>query len=104
MYADIPEGVGSEQNGYRPVLIIQNNTGNKHSPTTIVALISKCVHKYRLPTHVIVRKQGMEPSMVMCEQIRTIDKKRLKRKLAVLENGEMEYVDEALKISLGLEG
>ena len=87
-YADLGRGIGSEQEGYRPVLIIQNDTGNKHSPTVIVAAISSKVDaKAKLPTHYLLKAEnGLElPSLVLMEQLRTIDKRRLETYIGHLE-------------------
>lgn len=104
-YADLGFGVGSEQNGYRPVVIIQNDVGNKHSPTTIIAAISTRIQsKAILPTHFNLRTDnGLEqPSMVLMEQIRTIDKKRLKQYIGKLSEEECKGLNHALAISVGL--
>lgn len=105
-FAQLNPVVGSEQGGTRPVLIIQNDIGNQYSPTTIVAAITSQIMKAKLPTHVEVSagQSGLErDSVILLEQIRTIDKSRLKHKVAVLEEEIMAKVDEALSISLGLE-
>lgn len=104
-FADLSPVVGSEQGGQRPVLIIQNNIGNKYSPTVIIAAITAKISKGKLPTHVEVRKDDVgliRDSVVLLEQIRTIDKKRLIQKLGELDASVMEKVDEALVVSLGL--
>ena len=104
-YADLSCGVGSEQSGCRPVLIIQNNAGNKHSGTTIVAIItSRTVNKAKLPTHCPIKaQQGLErDSLVLLEQIRTIDKKRLHGHIGTLNDAVMCKVNKALEISVGL--
>jgi mRNA interferase MazF len=104
-YADLNPVVGSEQGGIRPVLIIQNNVGNKYSPTVIVAAITSQVNKAKLPTHVeIVSSAYSLPknSVVLCEQIRTIDKKRLREKLGGIDGENMRNVNNALKVSVGL--
>lgn len=98
-------GVGSEQFGSRPVIIIQNNTGNLHSPTVIVAMISTCVHKAKLPTHLVINRGEAvlnETSVILCEQIRTIDKSRLSQKMGCLDPTKIPELDKAIKISLGL--
>lgn len=104
-YADLGTGVGSEQNGYRPVAIIQNDVGNKHSPTTIVAAISTQIKtKAALPTHYHL-KQGnglAQPSMLMLEQIRTIDKARINQYIGKLSEEEIKGLNHALAISIGL--
>ena len=103
-YADLSPVKGSEQGGFRPVLVIQNDMGNKHSPTTVVAIITSKATKAKLPTHIwlSVTDGFMVNSMVMCEQIRTIDKTRLKSFIGRVQSGEMKLVEEALKISLQL--
>ena len=104
-YADLGRGIGSEQEGYRPVVIIQNNTGNKYSPTVIVAAISSKVDaKAKLPTHYLLKAEsGLElPSLVLLEQLRTIDKRRLKDKVCHLDGKILSKIDKALKISLEL--
>jgi mRNA interferase MazF len=104
-YAELNPVVGSEQGGTRPVLVIQNDIGNQYSPTTIIAAITSQISKAKLPTHVEVkaRRSGLErDSVILTEQIRTIDKSRLKEKVAVLDEEVMLKVDEAIKISLGL--
>lgn len=98
-------GIGSEQNGNRPVVIIQNNVGNRYSPTVVVAMVSTCLHKAKYPTHVVLEKgeTGLgEPSVVLCEQIRTIDKSRLSKRLGSLNDEKMEVLNEAIGISIGL--
>lgn len=102
-YADLSGGIGSEQKGIRPVLIVQNNMGNKHSTTLIVVPISKKLTKPPLPTHVIFQNENLDYiSMILCEQLRTIDKKRLKSMITHLDEDLMKEVDQALKISLRL--
>ncbi len=104
-FADLSPVVGSEQGGVRPVLILQNDIGNRFSPTVIVAAITAQIQKAKLPTHVEIdaEKYGFErDSVILLEQIRTIDKQRLTDKITHLDNEMMEKVDEALKISLGL--
>lgn len=104
-YADLSPVIGSEQGGNRPVLIIQNNIGNKHSPTVIVAAITgKASQKAKLPTHCYLEAEnGLEmQSIVLLEQIRTIDKKRLNGYIGRLE--EMQEVNHALAVSMGLTG
>lgn len=103
-YADLSPVVGSEQGGVRPVLILQNNVGNKYSPTVIVAAITSKFDKSKVPTHVPIGKdKGLtENSVALLEQIRTIDKQRLTDKITHLSNELMEEVDFALKISLGI--
>ena len=102
-YADLMGGLGSEQKGVRPVVIVQNNLGNKHSTTLIIVPISKKLTKPPLPTHVIFQSEHLDYiSMILCEQVRTIDKKRLKSKITHLDETIMNEVDNALKISLKL--
>jgi mRNA interferase MazF len=104
-YADLSPVVGSEQGGVRPVLVIQNDIGNRFSPTVIVAAITAQIQKAKLPTHVEIeaKEHGMErDSVVLLEQIRTIDKQRLTDKITHLEEESMRKVDEALQISVGL--
>jgi len=104
-YADLSPVVGSEQGGVRPVLIIQNDIGNKYSPTVVVAAITSQIDKAKLPTHVEISPEisGLEKdSVVLLEQIRTIDKKRLREHVKHLDGKVMQQVDEALRISLGL--
>lgn len=101
--AHMGAGFGSEQAGKRPVLIIQNDIGNQYSPTVIVAAMTDSDKRY-MPTHVNVdvREGMLKPSTILLEQIRTIDKKRLEKKLATLSDERMKEVDRALKVSLGL--
>ncbi len=104
-YADLSPVVGSEQGGVRPVLVIQNDIGNKYSPTIIVAAITSQINKAKLPTHVEIKasEYGLaKDSVVLLEQIRTIDKKRLREKIGRFNDEMMNKVDECLKISLGL--
>ncbi len=104
-YADLSPVVGSEQGGVRPVLVVQNDVGNKYSPTVIVAAITSQIEKARLPTHVEITPQetGLERnSVILLEQVRTIDKQRLTHKIAHLEKEVMDRVNAALEISLGL--
>lgn len=104
-YADLSPVVGSEQGGLRPVLIIQNNTGNRHSPTVIVAAITSRTTKAKLPTHVPVTSQesGLKcDSTILLEQVRTIDRCRLKEYIGQLPSRQMELADEALLTSFGL--
>lgn len=104
-YADLRPVIGSEQGGIRPVLIIQNDVGNKHSPTVICAAITSKMNKAKLPTHVEIDSQKYEivkDSVILLEQLRTIDKKRLKDKVCHLDNEILEKVDKALLISLEL--
>ena len=104
-YADLSPVVGSEQGGFRPVLVVQNNIGNRFSPTVIVAAITAQIQKAKLPTHVeiIASDYGLErDSVVLLEQIRTLDKQRLRDKITHLDDELMKKVNEALQISLGL--
>jgi len=103
-YADLSPVVGSEQGGVRPVLILQNDVGNKYSPTVIVAAITSQINKAKLPTHIeLSSKEYYLPkdSVILLEQIRTIDKTRLQQKLGQLTEDKMEKVNEAMLISLG---
>ena len=104
-YADLSPVVGSEQGGIRPVLIIQNDMGNKYSPTVIIAAITSQLTKAKLPTHIELKREKYnlpKDSVVLLEQIRTLDKRRLKEKLSNVDNGTMQTVDVALMISLGV--
>lgn len=104
-YADLSPVVGSEQGGIRPVLIVQNDIGNKHSPTVICAAITSQINKAKLPTHIeILAAEYMltKDSVILLEQIRTIDKKRLREKICHLEDSVMNKVSHGLMISLGL--
>jgi len=104
-YADLSPVVGSEQGGLRPVLIVQNNTGNKHSPTVIAAAITSQIGKARLPTHIELsaRNYGLNrDSVILLEQIRTLDKSRLKERMGKLDDGLMDRVDSAIAVSFGL--
>ena len=104
-YADLRPVVGSEQGGIRPVLIIQNDVGNRHSPTVIIAAITSQIHKAKLPTHVEIdsHKYDLEKdSVVLLEQLRTIDKTRLKDKVCHLDSKMLDRIDKALEISLEL--
>ena len=104
-YADLSPVVGSEQGGIRPVLVIQNNVGNRHSPTIICAAITSRMNKAKLPTQVEIdagKYQIVKNSVVLLEQVRTIDKQRLKDMVCHLDKEIMKKVDEALKISLEL--
>ena len=104
-YADLGQGIGSEQAGYRPVVIIQNNTGNKHSPTVIVAAISSKVGvKPKLPTHYFINAEcGLKlPSIVLMEQIRTLDKQRLTKYIGRLSSKHIQGLNHALAVSVGL--
>lgn len=104
-FADLSPVVGSEQGGVRPVLVIQNDIGNRFSPTVIIAAITAQIQKAKLPTHVEIdaKRYGFErDSVILLEQIRTIDKQRLTDKITHLDDEMMEKVDEALQISVGL--
>jgi mRNA interferase MazF len=102
-YADLRPVVGSEQGGIRPVLIIQNDTGNRHSPTVICAAITSRQNKAKLPTHVEIDSMKydiVKDSVILLEQLRTIDKKRLKDKVCHLDNEIITQVNKALQVSL----
>ncbi len=104
-YADLSPVIGSEQGGIRPVLIIQNDVGNKYSPTVIAAAITSQTNKNRLPTHINIdsKEYGlMKNSVILAEQIRTIDKSRLMEKIGQVDDNVMEKVNSALGISFGL--
>ena len=104
-YADLSPVIGSEQGGVRPVLIVQNDIGNRYSPTVICAAITSQMNKAKMPTHIEIegkRYSLVKDSVVLLEQIRTIDKRRLKEKLGHLDNDIMNRVNKALLISLGL--
>lgn len=104
-YADLRPVVGSEQGGIRPVLIIQNDVGNRHSPTVIVAAITSQINKSKLPTHVELSSRHYEmvkDSVILLEQLRTIDKRRLKERVCHLDGEILTKVDKALEISLEL--
>lgn len=104
-YADLSPVIGSEQGGVRPVLIVQNDVGNKYSPTVIAAAITSQINKAKLPTHIEISAQeyGLQKdSVILLEQIRTIDKKRLREKIGHLDDELMDKVNEAIGISFGL--
>ena len=104
-YADLSPVVGSEQGGVRPVLIIQNDVGNRYSPTVICAAITSQIGKAKLPTHIEIDSVSstlVKDSVVLLEQIRTIDKKRLREKICWLDETIMRRIDRALMISVGL--
>ena len=104
-YADLRPVVGSEQGGIRPVLIIQNDVGNRHSPTVICAAITSKMNKAKLPTHVEIqagRDQIVRDSVILLEQLRTIDKRRLKDRVCHLDDEMLTRVDRALQVSLEL--
>ena len=105
-YADLRPVIGSEQGGVRPVLIIQNDIGNKHSPTIIIAAITSQMNKAKLPTHIELnaKKYGLvKDSVILLEQVRTIDKSRLKEKVCHLDENVLKSIDKALLISLALD-
>lgn len=102
-YANLSPVIGSEQGGYRPVVVLQNNKGNKYSTTVIVAPISSRLTKNPLPTHVMIETEFLEKkSVILLEQIRTIDKKRIYEKAGVLTQEMMNQVDDAIKTSLDI--
>ncbi len=104
-YADLSPVVGSEQGGMRPVLIVQNDVGNRYSPTVIAAAITSQQNKARLPTHIEIeaRTYGLSKnSVVLLEQVRTLDKRRLRERMGCLDERAMQRVDGAIAISLGL--
>ena len=106
-YADLSPVVGSEQGGTRPVLIVQNDTGNRHSPTVIAAAITSQTGKARLPTHINIDgpSAGLtKDSIVLLEQIRTIDKRRLREHMGRLDEQVMDKIDSAIAVSFGLRG
>ena len=106
-YADLSPVVGSEQGGIRPVLVIQNDIGNKYSPTVIAAAITSQINKAKMPTHIelAAKDYGLnKDSVILLEQIRTIDKRRLREKIGRIDDGLMASVNIALSISLGLGG
>ena len=106
-YADLSPVVGSEQGGMRPVLIVQNDTGNKHSPTVIAAAITSQIGKARLPTHIELEARSFgltKDSVVLLEQIRTIDKRRLRERMGRVDEEIMNKVDDAIAVSFGLHG
>ena len=105
-YADLSPVVGSEQGGTRPVLIVQNDTGNKHSPTVIAAAITSQTNKAKLPTHIELSGKSVgltKDSVVLLEQIRTIDKRRLREHMGRLDDGMMSQVNAAIAVSFGLQ-
>lgn len=104
-YADLSPVIGSEQGGVRPVLVVQNDIGNKYSPTIIAAAITSQINKAKMPTHIEISAADYglnKDSVILLEQIRTIDKKRLKEKIGRLDKGLMEKVNHAIAISFGL--
>ena len=105
-YADLSPVVGSEQGGIRPVLVVQNDVGNRYSPTIIVAAITSQINKAKLPTHLELPgdEYGLSKnSVILAEQVRTIDKRRLKEKIGHLDDALMTKIDNALKISFGID-
>ena len=104
-FAQLNPVIGSEQGGVRPVLVVQNDIGNQYSPTTVILAITGRINKAKMPTHVEIQAEeyGLErDSVILAEQIRTIDKMRLKQKIAALDEETMSKVDQALIVSLGL--
>lgn len=102
-YADLSPVIGSEQGGYRPVLVVQNNKGNRFSTTVIVAPISSKLTKNHLPTHVVIELDGLQKkSVILLEQLRTIDKKRIREKVGKINDTMMQEVNMAMKTSLDL--
>ena len=105
-YADLRPVIGSEQGGMRPVLIVQNDTGNKHSPTVIAAAITSQTGKARLPTHIELNAQSVglsRDSVILLEQVRTIDKSRLRERMGRVDGELMERIDAAIAVSFGLQ-
>ena len=104
-YADLSPVIGSEQGGVRPVLVVQNDVGNKYSPTVIAAAVTSQINKAKMPTHIEIKadEYGLaKDSVILLEQVRTIDKKRLNDKIGKLDENLMDRVNEALSISFGL--
>ena len=102
-YADLSPVVGSEQGGIRPVVVVQNDKGNRYSKTIIVAPISKKMSKPPIPTHVIFSDDSLSyVSMILCEQLRTIDKKRLGQWICTLDNKTLEKINRAIRVSLSI--
>lgn len=104
-YADLSPVVGSEQGGVRPVVIVQNDVGNKYSPTVIAAAITSKINKAKMPTHIEINAETFglpKDSVVLTEQIRTIDKRRLKERIGHLDDEYMTKVNDALSVSFGL--
>ena len=104
-YADLSPVIGSEQGGLRPVLIVQNDVGNKYSPTVIAAAITSQINKTKLPTHIELYAENFglaKNSVILLEQIRTIDKRRLKERMGHLDDGLMDKVNDAISVSFGL--
>ena len=103
-YADLSPVVGSEQGGVRPVLVVQNDVGNKYSPTVIAAAVTSKINKAKLPTHIELPSNAFglqKDSVILLEQIRTLDKRRLKERIGELSETTMSRVDNAILISLG---
>lgn len=106
-YADLSPVIGSEQGGIRPVLIVQNDVGNKYSPTVIIAAITSQINKAKMPTHIEISADDYglnKDSVILLEQVRTIDKKRLREKICHIDDELMNSVNEAISISFGLGG
>ena len=106
-YADLSPVIGSEQGGLRPVLIVQNDVGNRYSPTVIAAAITSKMGKNKLPTHIDVSAPDVglaKDSVILLEQIRTLDKQRLKEKMGHLDDATMRVVNNAIQVSFGLTG
>ena len=106
-YADLSPVVGSEQGGIRPVLIVQNDVGNRYSPTVIAAAITSRQSKTKLPTHIAIEAQGSglsKDSVVLLEQVRTLDKRRLKERMGSVDRQAMQEINRALSVSFGLIG
>ncbi|MBE6994697.1 MAG: type II toxin-antitoxin system PemK/MazF family toxin [Ruminococcaceae bacterium] len=104
-YADLSPVVGSEQGGMRPVLIVQNDIGNRYSPTVIAAAITSQQNKAKLPTHIELRARSAglsRDSIVLLEQIRTLDKRRLRERMGILDQSQMARIDSAIAVSFGL--
>lgn len=104
-YADLSPVIGSEQGGIRPVLVVQNDIGNKYSPTIIATAITSQINKAKLPTHIEISAKDyglIKDSVILLEQLRTIDKRRLREKIGHLDDQLMTMVNEALSISVGL--
>lgn len=104
-FADLSPVIGSEQGGVRPVLVVQNDVGNKYSPTVIVAAVTSQINKAKLPTHVEISAEGhglSKDSVILLEQLRTIDKKRLRERIGRIDDTSIERTNEALTISLGI--
>ena len=104
-YADLSPVIGSEQGGIRPVLIVQNDVGNRYSPTVICAAITSQINKAKLPTHIEIESQQYtlgKDSVILLEQVRTIDKKRLREKICHIDESLMARIDKALLVSFGL--